>query len=341
MDTIAVLPLYMYSSAEASASLIQPVPVVVATATTARSSPPLRRNSSAASCGGRLDAVGGMQPRVGADRLDRGLAVELRELLDRRPRRHEHPALVAKRLPTDQRFRAAGPQRRRRRRELRVGLVVDRGERLVDGAHREPDHDAVEQRDGQREQQDHHDHGRNPWRRKAIELADQEAHQSADQLADFDEDEQHDDRQNGGQRVVPEPQPRHAIEVADVVLPDVEVDDHQDLADDADDHQRDPRPPRRGWAGVLRAHVAHQPHREHAEAVADCARRAADEGLEQRSARQQRRRQREPDEHQADRGSGEGVVALPPRRLGGVPPAEAASSVVSAGVGHERKFIGA
>src|ERR1700743_2047243 len=30
MLTIAVLPLYMYSSAEASASLIQPVPVVVA-----------------------------------------------------------------------------------------------------------------------------------------------------------------------------------------------------------------------------------------------------------------------------------------------------------------------
>ena len=49
MLTIAVLPLYMYSSAEASASLIQPVPVVVATATTARSSPPVRRNSSAAS----------------------------------------------------------------------------------------------------------------------------------------------------------------------------------------------------------------------------------------------------------------------------------------------------
>src|SRR4030081_2572893 len=49
MLTIAVLPLYMYSSAEASASLIQPVPVVVATATTARSSPPVRRRSSAAS----------------------------------------------------------------------------------------------------------------------------------------------------------------------------------------------------------------------------------------------------------------------------------------------------
>ena len=210
MLTIAVLPLYMYSSAEASASLIQPVPVVVATATTARSSPPVRRSSSAASRGGRLDAVGGMQPGVGADRLDRGLAVELRELLDRRPRRHEHPALVAERLPAGQRFRAARAQRRRRRRELGIGLVVDRGERLVEGAHREPHHDAVEQRDGQREQQDHHHDGRNPRRRKAIELTDQEAHQPADQLADLDEDEQHDDRQNGGQRMVPEPQPRHA-----------------------------------------------------------------------------------------------------------------------------------
>lgn len=49
MLTIAVLPLYMYSSAVASASLIQPVPVVVATATTARRSPPVRCSSRAAS----------------------------------------------------------------------------------------------------------------------------------------------------------------------------------------------------------------------------------------------------------------------------------------------------
>lgn len=48
IDTIAVLPLYMYSRAEASASLIQPVPVVVATATTAQFSPPVRCNSLAA-----------------------------------------------------------------------------------------------------------------------------------------------------------------------------------------------------------------------------------------------------------------------------------------------------
>ena len=49
MLTIAVLPLYMYSSAEASASLIQPVPVVVPTATTARCRPPARSSSRAAS----------------------------------------------------------------------------------------------------------------------------------------------------------------------------------------------------------------------------------------------------------------------------------------------------
>src|SRR6202048_648726 len=48
MLTVAVLPLYMYSNAEASASLIQQVPVVVATATTARCSPPVRSNSRAA-----------------------------------------------------------------------------------------------------------------------------------------------------------------------------------------------------------------------------------------------------------------------------------------------------
>ena len=48
MLTTAVLPLYMYSSASASASLIQPVPVVVPTAMTARRNPPARCNSRAA-----------------------------------------------------------------------------------------------------------------------------------------------------------------------------------------------------------------------------------------------------------------------------------------------------
>jgi hypothetical protein len=49
IDTMAESPLYMYSSAPASASLIQPVPVVVATATILRCSPPVRTNSAAAS----------------------------------------------------------------------------------------------------------------------------------------------------------------------------------------------------------------------------------------------------------------------------------------------------
>ena len=48
MLTMAVSPLYMYSSESASAALIQPVPVVVATAITARSSPPARSRSRAA-----------------------------------------------------------------------------------------------------------------------------------------------------------------------------------------------------------------------------------------------------------------------------------------------------
>ena len=99
--------------------------------------------------------------------------------------------------------------------------------------------------------------------------------------------------------MVPEPEARYAHQVADVVLPDVEPDDHQDLADDADDDQREPGPARRGRAGVLGMHVAHQPYGEYAEAVADRARRAADESLEQRAAGQQRRRQREPHEDQA------------------------------------------
>ena len=72
MLTIAVLPLYMYSSAAASASLIQPVPVVVATATTSRIKAALRPQLLGGQRRGRLDAVGGMQARIGADRLDRG-----------------------------------------------------------------------------------------------------------------------------------------------------------------------------------------------------------------------------------------------------------------------------
>src|ERR1700704_3493537 len=45
MLTSGVFPFYVSSSAEASPPLTQPVPVVVATAPTARSSPPVRRNS--------------------------------------------------------------------------------------------------------------------------------------------------------------------------------------------------------------------------------------------------------------------------------------------------------
>ena len=41
-------------------------------------------------------------------------------------------------------------------------------------------------------------------------------------------------------------QPRHAHAVAYVVLPDVEPDDGQDLADDADDDEGEPRPARGG-----------------------------------------------------------------------------------------------
>jgi hypothetical protein len=228
-----------------------------------------------------------MQSGISADRFDRRLAVKLGELVDRRPRGHEHPALVTERLPTGQRLRPAGPKARGRRRKLGIGLVVNGGERLVDCAHREPDDNAVEQRDGQGEQQRNHHDCRNTRRCKAIQLTHQEAHQFADQLADFDENKQHDDRQDGSQWVVPEPQSRHTVEVAHVVLPHMEPDDHQDLADDSGNQQPNPRQPRRRWAGVLRAHVAHQPYSEHAEAVADGAGCAADDALEKRTARQQ------------------------------------------------------
>src|SRR4029079_16879367 len=60
-------------------------------------------------CGGCPDAFGRMQAGIGTDRFDRGLAVELGELLDRRARRHEDPTLVAERLPTGERLRGAGP----------------------------------------------------------------------------------------------------------------------------------------------------------------------------------------------------------------------------------------
>ena len=123
----------------------------------------------------------------------------------------------------------------------------------------------------------HNDDRRNPRWCNAIQLPHQEAHQLADELADLDEDEQHDDREHRGQRVVPELQPRHTVEVAHLVLPDVEVDDHQDLADDADDDHGEPRPARCVRAGILRPHVPHQPHREDAEPVTDRARRAADQ----------------------------------------------------------------
>src|SRR6202453_1176509 len=49
MLTTALSPLYMYSSADASASLIHPAPVVFATAITLRLRPPVRCSSRAAS----------------------------------------------------------------------------------------------------------------------------------------------------------------------------------------------------------------------------------------------------------------------------------------------------
>jgi hypothetical protein len=82
-------------------------------------------------------------------------------------------------------------------------------------------------------------------------LANQETHEPADQLADLDEDEQHQNRKESAPGVVPEVQARYAVEVAHFVLPAVEIEDHQDLADDPDAHERQPGPPRGRWTGVL------------------------------------------------------------------------------------------
>ena len=106
MLTIAVLPLYMYSSAEASASLIQPVPVVVATAMTARCSPPVRCSSRAANSAVACDAVRGVQSGVGPDRFGGRGAVERREFVDARAALDEDAPLMAQRLPGHQRLRA-------------------------------------------------------------------------------------------------------------------------------------------------------------------------------------------------------------------------------------------
>ena len=148
----------------------------------------------------------------------------------------------------------------------------------------------------------------------AIQLAHQESDEAADQLSDLHEHEQRHDRQHRGERVVVPRQPRHAHRVADVVLPDVKPDDHADGAGYADDHEHQPRALWRSGAAVLGQHEPHQPHRKHAERVADRARGAADQALEQRPAGQQRGRHRQPQEHQPDRGAGERVSTDPPVR---------------------------
>ena len=156
---------------------------------------------------------------------------------------------------------------------------------------------------------------RNTGRRNMIELPDQEAHKLADELADLDEDEQDEDREHRGERVVPERHPRHPVEIAYLVLPDVEVHDHQDLADDGDRDECDPCPWWRVRAGLFGLHVAHQPDGDDADAVADRAGCTADQALEQGAARQQRRRQREPQEHQTEGGAGERIASNPPAGL--------------------------
>src|SRR4051794_40197339 len=72
IDPIAVSPLYMSSNPEASASLIQPVPVVLATAITLRSSPPVRTSSAAARAAVALNPSAEFSPayaRIGSTAL--------------------------------------------------------------------------------------------------------------------------------------------------------------------------------------------------------------------------------------------------------------------------------
>ena len=72
---------------------------------------------------------------------------------------------------------------------VRIQLVVDAGERLVQNIHDAANHDAVEEGDRHSEEnRDYRDEG-NSWRCNTVELANQESNQLADQLADLDEDE--------------------------------------------------------------------------------------------------------------------------------------------------------
>jgi hypothetical protein len=125
-------------------------------------------------------------------------------------------------------------------------------------------------------------------------LSHQKSDESPDQLSDLDEHEQHDDRQDPGDGVVMPFQQRHAYQVAHVCLPEVKPDDHPDGAGDPDDDERQPRDSRCRRAAVFGPHELHHPDRENADAVTDRTGRAADDPLEERPARQQRRGHRQP-----------------------------------------------
>ena len=158
-----------------------------------------------------------------------------------------------------------GPQRRRRGGVAGVLLVVDRLEGAVERAHGEAHHDAVEQCDGEDQQQGHYDDGRNPRRRNAVELSDQKPHQPADELASSTKANRKTIDSTAVSGWSQKPRRGTPIKSRTSSCHTWEPDDREGLADQTDHDEDDPGPPRRRRAGVLRPQVADQPHAENAE----------------------------------------------------------------------------
>lgn len=168
IDRFAQLPLNRYSTDEAMLHLIQPVPVVVATLTTARSKPPARSSSSPtiyAFCWMRSPPLSNpAQLRIGSSAARPPLNPDGSLTLGPRATKARPCRPSASHVTSD-----PGPQRRRRRFVPGCRLLIDRRERVVQSIHDHLGGNTIDDRDqqhpGQRHQTHIHQHRQHDHRR--------------------------------------------------------------------------------------------------------------------------------------------------------------------------------
>ena len=261
--------------------------------------------------GGTGLGVGGRrQPGVRTNRFHGRTAGELLDAGHRRTLADEVAALVAKRVPRDDRARSAGPQ-------AGGGLVHPGGGRGV--AHRERVvHDveeALQQQPG--DDQVGQDRDETPARRSRRRPPDPAAEQpreppvkaahAAPDQHDEAEDQGRDDRRGDNE---PDVVVRHPGQLADLILPVLPEPERDRKQDGQGDEEHQPRAPPRP-PGTPVSESAPDPGAEYRNPVADGRRNAPDHALDEPAARKQGRREGKTAGNKRAPAPGEGDVAQP------------------------------